>query len=499
MDDWLEGDSNSPKPDDKRKVGRNSDWRHLFNRDIVSMPDKWEYPWYAAWDSAFHMIPYADIDPVFAREQLLLFLREWYMHPNGQIPAYEWNFGDVNPPVHAWSSLRVYEMSRASDPNARQFLARTFQKLLLNFTWWVNRKDTTGNHIFTGGFLGLDNIGVFDRSKPLPTGGELEQADGTAWMAHFGASMLSIALELAREDPPYADMASKFFEHYIEIAAAMNSLDGSGLWDEQDGFYYDHLQTDGESCPLRIRSLVGLVPLFAVCVLDDELIECLPGFRKRTEWFLKHRADVLQHITYLEEEREHGRLRLLAMPTRERLERILAYMLDEDEFLSPFGIRSLSKVHEEHPFVFHAAGEDHVVRYTPGESDSWLFGGNSNWRGPVWFPMNYLIIESLEKYHQFYGDSLQIECPTGSGKMMNLKSVADEISRRLLSLFLPGENGRRPCHGDDDRFATNDNWKNLVLFYEYFDAETGKGLGASHQTGWTALAATLLQRLQNGA
>lgn len=497
VDDWLEGDTDAPTPDEKRKVGRNSDWRHLFNRDIISMPDKWEYPWYAAWDSAFHMIPYAEIDPTFAREQLLLFLREWYMHPNGQIPAYEWNFGDVNPPVHAWSCLRVYQISEKSDPTARQFLARTFQKLLLNFTWWVNRKDTTGNHIFTGGFLGLDNIGVFDRSKPLPTGGELEQADGTAWMAHFGASMLSIALELAEEDPPYADMASKFFEHYIEIAAAMNSLDGSGLWDEVDGFYYDHLRTEGESIPLRIRSLVGLVPLFAVCVLDNELIESLPGFRKRTEWFLKHRSEVLQHITYLEEAEQNGRLRLLAMPTRERLESILAYMLDENEFLSPFGIRSLSKVHEENPFVFHAAGEDHVVRYTPGESDSWLFGGNSNWRGPIWFPMNYLLIESLEKYHQFYGDSLQVECPTGSGNMMNLKRVAGEISRRLLRLFLPDKNGNRPCHGADKQFAADEHWKDLILFYEYFHAETGEGLGASHQTGWTALAATLLQRLQD--
>jgi hypothetical protein len=499
IEDWLDGDANTPPPAEQRKFGRNSDWRHLFNRDIISMPDKWEYPWYAVWDSAFHMIPIADIDPEFARNQLLLFLREWYMHPNGQIPAYEWNFGDVNPPVHAWSCLRVFQMSRDTDPKAKDFLARTFQKLLLNFTWWVNRKDTTGDHIFSGGFLGLDNIGVFDRSKPLPTGGELEQADGTAWMAHFGASMLSIALELAEDDPPYADMASKFFEHYIEIAAAMNSLDGTGLWDEDDGFYYDHLRTDGGYIPLKIRSLVGLVPLFAVCVLDDKLIDKLPGFRKRTKWFLEHRADVLEHITYLDEESENGRLRLLAMPTRERLERILAYMLDENEFLSPFGIRSLSKIHDEHPFVFHAAGEDHVVRYTPGESDSWLFGGNSNWRGPIWFPMNFLIIESLEKYHQFYGDSLKVECPTGSGNMVNLKQVADEISRRLLTLFLPDKNGARPCHGDDDRFAKGDDWKDLILFYEYFHADTGEGLGASHQTGWTALAASLLRRSQSAS
>ena len=494
IEDWLDGDSNTHQPAERRKHGRNSDWRHLFNRDIISMPDKWEYPWYAAWDSAFHMIPFADIDPAFAKDQLVLFLREWYMHPSGQIPAYEWNFGDVNPPVHAWSCLRVYQLSKQTDPSARQFLARTFQKLLLNFTWWVNRKDRNGNHVFSGGFLGLDNIGVFDRSKPLPTGGHLEQADGTAWMAHFGASMLSIALELAPEDAAYADMASKFFEHYIEIAAAMNSLDGTGLWDEQDGFYYDHLRTNDCNIPLRIRSLVGLVPLFAVCVLDDELFDRLPSFRKRTEWFLEHRADVLEHITYLEEERAEGKLRLLAMPTRERLQRILGYMLDEDEFLSPFGIRSLSKVHEEHPFVFRAAGQDHVVRYTPGESDTWLFGGNSNWRGPIWFPMNYLIVESLERYHQFYGDSFQIECPTGSGQFMNLKQVADEISERLLSLFCRDETGQRPCHGDDTQFRDKPAWRDLVLFYEYFHAETGKGLGASHQTGWTALAATLLQR-----
>ena len=491
VEDWLDGDSETAPPPEQRKVGRNSDWRHLFNRDIISMPDKWEYPWYAVWDSAFHMIPFADIDPQFAREQLVLFLREWYMHPNGQIPAYEWNFGDVNPPVHAWSCLEVYRKSRDT-PGAREFLARTFQKLLLNFTWWVNRKDRDGNHIFAGGFLGLDNIGVFDRSKPLPTGGELEQADGTAWVAHFGASMLSIALELAIEDPPYADMASKFFEHYIEIAAAMNGLDGTGLWDEQDGFYYDHLRVHGQNIPLRIRSMVGLVPLFAVCVLDDEQIDQLPGFRKRAEWFLEHRNDVLQHITYLEEDREEGRLRLLAMPTRERLERMLAYLLDEDEFLSPFGIRSLSKVHEAEPFVFHAAGQDHVVAYTPGESDSWLFGGNSNWRGPIWFPMNYLIIEALRKYHHFYGDEIQAECPTGSGTLMNLGQIADEIARRLVSLFLPDSAGARPCHGNDWQYASDPNWRDLVLFYEYFHAETGKGLGASHQTGWTALAASLI-------
>ena len=494
VEDWLKGDSNTQAPAEMRKSGRNGDWRHLFNRDVISMPDKWEYPWYAAWDSAFHMIPFADIDPDFARDQLVLFLREWYMHPNGQIPAYEWNFGDVNPPVHAWSCLRVFQLSKDKHPGAREFLARTFQKLLLNFTWWVNRKDRGGNHIFAGGFLGLDNIGVFDRSKPLPVGEALEQADGTAWMAHFGASMLSISLELAADDAPYADMASKFFEHYIEIATAMNSLDGTGLWDEQDGFYYDNLRMGDQNIPLRIRSLVGLVPLFAVCVLDDEVIDRLPGFRKRTEWFLEHRADELRHITYMEQERENGRLRLLAMPTRERLERILAYMLDEAEFLSPFGIRSLSKVHDEHPFVFHAAGEDHIVKYTPGESDSWLFGGNSNWRGPIWFPMNYLIIESLEKYHRFYGDSFRVECPTGSGNLMNLKQVADEIARRLLLLFQPDENGVRPCHGTETAFAREDAWKNLVLFHEYFHAETGKGLGASHQTGWTALAATLLQR-----
>ena len=510
ISEWLDGDSNMPPPAEQRKLGRNRDWRHLFNRDIVSMPDKWEYPWYAAWDSAFHMIPFADIDSQFARDQLILFLREWYMHPNGQIPAYEWNFGDVNPPVHAWSCLQLFHhMQKADDSEqtrhaAHDFLARTFQKLLLNFTWWVNRKDENGNHIFAGGFLGLDNIGVFDRSQSLPTGGTLEQADGTAWMAHFGASMLNIALELAAEQPPYADMASKFFEHYIEIASAMNSLNGTGLWDEQDGFYYDNLRTGDTSQPLRIRSMVGLVPLFTVCVLDNELIERLPGFRKRTEWFLQHRRDVLQHITYLEcdheDDSDHGhagRLRLLAMPTRDRLLRILSYMLDENEFLSPFGIRSLSRVHEDAPFVFEADGQKHCVAYTPGESDTWLFGGNSNWRGPIWFPMNYLIIESLDKYFQFYGNSLQVECPTGSGNMMNLRQVGDFIGERLLRLFERNKAGHRPAHGEVDEFANDEHWRDLQLFYEYFHAETGKGLGASHQTGWTALVATLLQRKFN--
>ncbi len=491
--DWLDGDPQQPPPPESRKHGRNSDWLHVYNRDVISMPDNWEYPWFAAWDLAFHMIPFAKIDPDFAKQQLVLFLREWYMHPNGQLPAYEFAFGDVNPPVHAWSCWRVYKMTGARGARDRVFLSRTFQKLVINFTWWVNRKDAGGNNIFGGGFLGLDNIGVFDRSQPLPNGGQLEQADGTAWMAFFCNTLLSMALELANDNPATEDMASKFFEHFIAIADAMNTHGGSGLWNEEDGFYYDQLLVDGQTIPLRVRSLVGLLPLIAVEVLEEEIIEKLPGFRKRLQWFLEHRKDLCRHIACMETETtDHGH-RLLAIPSRERLERVLRYMLDENEFLSPYGIRSVSKIHEKHPYVFDVNDAEHRVDYVPGESSTGLFGGNSNWRGPIWFPINYLLVEALERYHHFYGDALKVECPTGSGRVMNLQQVADELRARLARLFLPDANGRRPCHGNEERYATDPHWKDLVLFYEHFHGDNGRGLGASHQTGWTALAAGCIE------
>jgi len=498
---WLENSGNPKKNQDHPMPGapspRNADWGHLFNKNIISMPDKWEYPWYAAWDSAFHLIPFAKIDPFFAKDQAILFLREWYMHPNGQLPAYEWNFSDVNPPVHAWACWRVYQMTAAVGQRDRVFLERVFQKLLLNFTWWVNRKDIRGKHVFSGGFLGLDNIGIFDRSKPLPTGGHLEQADGTAWMAFYSASMLSIAFELADGNPAYEDMASKFFEHYVSIAEAMNSLDGTGLWDEDDGFYYDHLHLDGRSIPLKIRSIVGLIPLLTVDVLFDETIAKLPAFRKRMDWFLNFRPELTKFMAYMEHEPEGETAghRLLAIPTKDRLMRMLRYLLDEDEFLSPYGIRSLSKFHEENPFEYELHGERLCVKYLPGESDSGLFGGNSNWRGPIWFPLNYLIIEALERYHLFYGKSLRVECPARSGQYMDLQEVADEIRKRLAKLFLADSEGDRPSYARTEMLLNDPNWRDLILFYEYFDAETGKGLGASHQTGWTALISPILGTL----
>ena len=488
--DWIEGDPEQPPPPARRASGRNAGWPHVYNRDVISMPDKWEYPWYAAWDLAFHLIPLARIDPDFAKQQLVLFLREWYMHPNGQLPAYEFDFGDVNPPVHAWSCWRVYKMTGPRGARDRVFLSRCFQKLVINFTWWVNRKDLDGNNMFSGGFLGLDNVGVFDRSKPLPTGGHLEQADGTAWMASFCAGMLSIALELSRENPATEDMASKFFEHFVAIADAINTQGGTGLWDEDDGFYYDQLRVDGRNIPLRIRSLVGVIPLLAVEILDDELIQRLPGFKKRMDWFLEHRPDLSQHISYccLVENGAGHCQRLLAIPSRARLERVLRYVLDEKEFLAPYGIRSLSRIHKDRPYTFHVNGEEYRVDYEPGESTTGLFGGNSNWRGPIWFPINYLLIEALERYHHYYGDDLCVECPTGSGVMMNLKEVAQELSARLARLFLLDGRGSRPCHGDDRRYAEDPHWRDLVLFHEYFHGDTGRGLGAGHQTGWTALA-----------
>ncbi|MBX3180936.1 MAG: glucosidase [Candidatus Hydrogenedentes bacterium] len=495
---WLEGDPNFQSPPASRKKGRNSEWKHLHARDILSMPDTWEYPWFAAWDTAFHMLPYGEMDPGFAKNQLELFLREWYLHPNGQIPAYEFNFSDVNPPVHAWACWRVFKMTGERGHRDRQFLERVFHKLLMNFTWWVNRKDPHGNNLFSGGFLGLDNIGVFDRSKPLPMGGELEQADGTAWMAFYCSTMLAMSLELAWKNPAYEDIASKFFEHFVHIVDAMNHLGENGLWDEEDGFYYDQVYAGGHATPIRVRSLVGLIPLLTVEVLKGEQIENLHGFRKRLDWFLNNRRDLHRTTTYLERRtRPDGkRWELLAIPTRDRLLRILAYMLDENEFLSPYGIRSLSRVHEKAPFTYTdpASGNSWTVAYVPGESDSGMFGGNSNWRGPIWFPLNYLLIEALERYHYFYGDDLKVECPTGSGNYMNLLEVAREVASRLIRLFKPDATGARPAHGGDRRYAEDPHWKDLILFYEYFHGETGEGLGASHQTGWTALVTRLMTR-----
>ncbi len=491
--DWLEGDPAYPTPPASRLTGRNAEWQHLYNRDIISMPDAWEYPWYAAWDLAFHMIPMAKIDPAFAKEQLVLMLREWYTHPNGQMPAYEFAFNDVNPPVHAWACWRVYKLTGARGARDRLFLQRVFHKLLINFTWWVNRKDIEGNNLFAGGFLGLDNIGVFDRSQPLPLGGHLEQADGTAWMGFYCTTMLAMAMELAMEDPAYEDVASKFFEHFIAISDAMNTLGGTGLWNEADGFYYDQMHVGDVQMPLAVRSMVGLIPLFTVEILNDAYASKIPGFAKRARWFLENRKDLAQHISYMDVGKPNGGQpgavkRLLAIPSRDRLERMLRYMLDESEFLSPYGVRSLSRVHREHPFVLTIDGRDYRVDYDPGESTTGLFGGNSNWRGPVWFPLNFLLIEALERYHHFYGEKMQVECPVGSGNFMNLKQVAQELTRRLGSLFLPDATGQRPSHGADRRYADDPHWKDLVLFHEYFHGDTGSGAGASHQTGWTALA-----------
>jgi hypothetical protein len=492
--DWLAGDPDQPPPPPSRAaLARNRDWPHLYARDVLSMPDTWEYPWFAAWDLAFHMIPFAKIDPEFAKGQLNLLLREWYMHPNGQIPAYEWNFSDVNPPVHAWACWRVYKMTGPRGARDRVFLARVFQKLLLNFTWWVNRKDPAGRHLFSGGFLGLDNVGVFDRSKPLPNGATLEQADGTAWMAFYCGTMLSMALELAETDPEYEDIASKFFEHFVAIADAMNTLGGTGLWHEEDGFYYDQLWMEGRAQPLRLRSIVGIIPLFAVEFIEEGRLDRLPGFARRTRWFLENRSDLSAHISYMARDGGDAGRRLLAIPSRERMERVLRYVFDENEFLSPHGIRSLSRAYRDRPFVLETAGGREQVAYEPGESQSWIFGGNSNWRGPVWMQINYLLIEALERYHHFYGDGFTMEFPTGSGRRLTLVQISRELSRRLVSLFLPNGGGRRPALGMEARFVSDPHWKDLLWFHEYFHGETGQGLGASHQTGWTALVTRLIE------
>jgi hypothetical protein len=494
---WLEGDPAGPPPPKERWLGRNHDWTQLYNDDVISMPDKWEYPWYASWDLAFHTIPIALIDPDFAKEQLILLLREWYMHPNGQLPAYEWAFGDVNPPVHAWAAFRIYKIERRLRGAAdRGFLEKVFHKLLLNFTWWVNRKDPEGMNIFEGGFLGLDNIGVFDRSAPLPTGGHLEQSDGTSWMGMYCLNMLAIALELAKEDPAYEDVASKFFEHFVHIAHAMNDMgtDGRSLWDEEDGFYYDVLQLpNGEEHFLKIRSMVGLIPLFAVETLEPEMIDRLPGFKRRMQWFIDNHPDMPEHIETTQRS-ARGVRRLLSLVNRRQLKRVLARMLDESEFLSDFGVRALSRYHKDYPYEVQV--NDHIsrVEYEPAESTTGLFGGNSNWRGPIWFPVNYLLIESLQKFHHYYGEDFKVECPAGSGKEADLWQVAGEISRRLVHIFLRGKDGRRPAAGGADIFNTDPHWKDLILFYEYFHGDNGAGIGASHQTGWTGLVAKLIEQ-----
>lgn len=494
---WLRGDPAQPEPPKSRLKGRNSQWKHLFNEDVVSMPDKWEYPWYAAWDLAFHCIPLALVDPDFAKEQLILMLREWYMHPNGQIPAYEWAFGDVNPPVHAWAAWRVYKIEERQYGRAdRKFLVRVFHKLLLNFNWWVNRKDSEGNNVFEGGFLGLDNIGVFDRSSKLPTGGTLEQSDATSWMGMYCLNLMTIALELAKEDPAYEDVASKFLEHFVYISRAMNDIAGKGieLWDRRDGFYYDVLHLpNGHSFPMRVRSMVGLIPLFAVETLESEVLDNLPGFKRRMQWFIDNLPEFGDYIETLTTPTNVRRF--FSLVNRRRLRSVLKYLLDESEFLSEFGIRSLSRFHRENPYVLHVDGEEHRVDYEPAESKTGLFGGNSNWRGPIWFPVNFLILESLQKFHHFLGDDFKVECPVGSGRMLNLWEVAEEISRRLTKLFLRDENGLRPVFGGAEKFQHDPHWKDYLLFYEYFHGDNGAGLGASHQTGWTGLVAKLVQQV----
>ena len=488
---WLHGDRAQPPPPSQRLAGRNARWETLYARDIISMPDKWEYPWFAAWDLAFHAVALAPVDPQFAKDQLILLTREWYAHPNGQLPAYEWAFGDVNPPVHAWAALRVYQRDAAlTGTPDRDFLERIFHKLMLNFAWWVNRKDPDGRNVFQGGFLGLDNIGLFDRSKPLPAGGSLDQADGTAWMAMYALNLLRIALILARDNPVYEDIATKFFEHFLLIAEAMTKLGGPddrpyGLWDEADGFYYDVLrQADGTRRTMRIRSMVGLIPLFAVEVLEPDLVAALPGFAGRLRWLLAHRPGLAALVSRWTEP-GMGETTLLSLLRGHRIKALLSRMLDETEFLSPYGVRSLSKVHQAHPYEMDEGGQHFSIGYDPGEGRTRAFGGNSNWRGPVWMPVNYLLIDSLREFHRYYGTGFRVECPVGSGVLLDLAEVADELSERLARLFLPDAQGRRPS-------MPNERLPDAVLFHEYFDGDTGRGLGAAHQTGWTALVALLL-------
>ncbi len=492
---WLRGDPEQPPPPAARRHGRNHDWRHLYNSEVLSVPDKWEYPWYAAWDLAFHCIPLALVDAEFAKQQLTLLVREWYMHPNGQIPAYEWQFGDVNPPVHAWAAYRVYQIERRTTGRAdRAFLESIFLKLMLNFTWWVNRKDTQGRNVFEGGFLGLDNIGLFDRSKPLPGGGILEQADATSWMGMYCLNMLDIALELARENPSYQDVANKFFEHFLLIAHAMNHMGGHvSLWDETDGFYYDVMRRPSGEFPLRVRSMVGITPLFAATAIEPDTVQRFGSFWRRARWLLDNRPELAIHCPLIEIPGQ-GQRRLLSLVPRERLARVLGRMLSPDEFLSPYGVRSLSRAYAAEPYELTIDGHGFRVEYEPAESRTGLFGGNSNWRGPVWLPVNFLLIESLQRLHYYYGDSFRIECPTGSGRMMNLGEVATDLSRRLISLFVAGADGRRPANGPPGILQQDPNFRDQVTFYEYFHGDTGAGLGARAQTGWTALVAKLLEQ-----
>ncbi len=493
---WLKGDAGQPAPPAGRMHGRNAEWGHLNNADIISMPDKWEYPWYAAWDLAFHCIPLALIDAGFAKHQLELLTREWYMHPNGQMPAYEWAFGDVNPPVHAWSAWRVYQMDRKQNGGKGdlKFLERVFHKLMLNFTWWVNRKDAQGLNVFQGGFLGLDNIGVFDRSAPLPTGGHIDQSDGTSWMAMYALNLMRIALELALHNDVYEDIATKFFEHFLHIAEAMSSMcnNGAGLWDEEDKFFYDVLHLpQGQKVKLKVRSMVGLIPLFAIETLEPEMLEKLPGFHKRLQWLLKNRPHLAKLVSHWESP-GRGHRRLLSLLRGHRMKKLLQRMLDESEFLSDYGVRAISRRHLDDPYVFHVDGMDLAVKYTPAESSSGLFGGNSNWRGPIWFPLNFLIIESLQKFHHYYGDDFKIECPTGSGRFLTLAQVAEELGQRLSRIFLKDADGKRPVLGHEPQQQGDPLFSDYVPFYEYFHGDSGRGVGASHQTGWTALVAKLL-------
>jgi hypothetical protein len=502
--EWLDGDPAQPPPPPERKQGRNHDWRHLNNYDVLSMPDKWEFPWYAAWDLAFHCVPLALIDADFAKNQLVLLTREWFMHPNGQLPAYEWAFDDVNPPVHAWAAWRVFQIDRkqrrersgnAAEPGDLLFLERVFHKLLLNFTWWVNRKDPDGRNIFQGGFLGLDNIGVFDRSKPLPTGGYINQADGTSWMAMYSLNLMRIALSLARHDKAYEDIATKFFEHFLYIAQAMNNIgdEGIGLWDEQDEFYYDVLNLpDGRKVPLKARSMVGLIPLFAVETLEPQMLKDLPEFAARLEWFLANRPELASLVSRWNEPGV-GERRMLSLLRGHRMKCLLRRMLDETEFLSDHGVRALSKAHEREPYCFRTDGQSLEVSYWPGESQGGIFGGNSNWRGPIWMPMNFLIIEALQKFHHYYGDDFRIEYPVHSGKSVTILEVANELSRRLSRIFLRDQNGRRAVFGDNTKFQNDPHFRDYILFHEYFHGDNGRGCGASHQTGWTGLIAKILQ------
>jgi len=491
--EWERGDSTEPPPPPGHSV-RNKDWENIFNRDVISMPDTWEYPYYCSWDLAFHTAALGRIDPVYCKDQLILLLREWYTHPNGQMPAYEWNFSDVNPPVHAWAALRLYYQGVQAGVPDNEFLEKVFQKLLINFTWWVNRKDSNGNNLFEGGFLGFDNISVFDRSRPLPTGGVLKQADGSSWMAFYCLTMLRMSLELAVHNPVYADMGTKFITHFARIVEAMNEFGGTGLWDDEDGFYYDHLQLGEQSIPIKVRSIVGFIPMFATSYVTSEQRNMNPGYKNRLQWFIKNRPRLAATLLEINGPASHDPnvLHLLTVTPRKRLEKILRYMFDEEEFLSPYGIRSVSKYHKKHPYTYTVNSQVYSVDYEPGEGKTGMFGGNSNWRGPVWIPINFMIIKSLETYHHFYGDSFKVEFPTQSGNWITLGEAAQLLAERVSSIFLPDESGNRPCHGDNAHYSNDPYWRDLVLFNEYFHGETGKGLGASHQTGWTALVAELL-------